>query len=177
MKTIVSILLPSFILRTLSKTSSKTIRAASSLNSRSIYSSKLRGRFTNSTRHIPRSSTATSSQRTSSFLISIQPSWATSGRFIRIAKEYFSNGEEFLNTDTLSTLEYISPPETLSGSIYFKEPDIYSFAVLAYELILERNFSNFTAFQRIDAITNKKYRPSLEDLNDYSDLRDIIEQA
>ena len=68
-------------------------------------------------------------------------------------------------------------PETLSGSIYFKESDIYSFAVLAYELILERNFSNFTAFQHIDAITNKKYRPSLEDLNDHPDLRDLIEQA
>jgi len=81
-----------------------------------------------------------------------------------------------LNTDTLATLEYMSP-ETLNGSIYLKESDIYSFAVMAYELISERNFSNFTAFQHIDAITNKKYRPSLQDLNCSSDLKDLIEQA
>ncbi len=98
------------------------------------------------------------------------------GNLKSIAKENFSNGEEYLNTDTLSTMEYTSP-ETFNNSVYLKESDIFSFAVMAYELLLEKSFSNFEGFAHIDAITNKKYRPSLDDLHDHPELKYIVEQS
>lgn len=57
-----------------------------------------------------------------------------------IAKEYDNNTVKNLNTETCSTLEYMSP-ETLNHRVYYKQSDIYSFGVLAYEVLLEKDFS------------------------------------
>lgn len=87
-----------------------------------------------------------------------------------------SNPEQMFNTNTVSTLEYMSP-ETLNQSVYLKQSDVYSFGLMAYELVCEAEFSSLSGYQHIDAITNKKYRPSLEGLVDSEDLRLLIEQA
>ena len=95
---------------------------------------------------------------------------------IRLAKEYFSNTEQMFNTNTVSTLEYMSP-ETLNQSVYYKQSDVYSFAILAYELFSEKDFTPFSGYQHIDAITNKKYRPSLEQFTDLGEVKDLICRA
>ena len=41
-----------------------------------------------------------------------------------------------VNTDTMSTLEYMSP-ETLDHGVYLIESDIYSFGVMMYEVLSE----------------------------------------
>lgn len=48
--------------------------------------------------------------------------------------------EKNLNTDTCSTLEYMSP-ETLNHSVFYKQSDIYSFGVLMYEVLTEQNYT------------------------------------
>lgn len=98
------------------------------------------------------------------------------GNLIRLAKEYMSNPEQMFNTNTVSTLEYMSP-ETLNQSVYLKQSDVYSFGLMAYELVSEAEFSSLSGYQHIDAITNKKYRPSLEGVIDNEDMRQLIEQA
>ena len=80
------------------------------------------------------------------------------------------------NTNTVSTLEYMSP-ETLNHSVYYRQSDVYSFAILAYELFIEKDFTPFSGYQHIDAITNKKYRPSLEELRNFGEIKEMISRA
>jgi len=80
------------------------------------------------------------------------------------------------NTNTVSTLEYMSP-ETLSNSVYLKQSDVYSFAILAFEFLSESDFTNMSQFQHIDAITNKKYRPSMEGIVAPDELMGLVEAA
>lgn len=56
-----------------------------------------------------------------------------------LAIEFNSKLEVNINTDTISTLEYMSP-EVLKQGIYRPESDIYSFGVLMYELLSESSF-------------------------------------
>lgn len=80
------------------------------------------------------------------------------------------------NTNTVSTLEYMSP-ETLNNSVYYKQSDVYSFGILAFEFLKEADFTKLTGYQHIDAITNKKYRPSLDGIPDVGDLKSMIQMA
>ena len=64
-------------------------------------------------------------------------------------------------TQTCSTLEYMSP-ETLSECVYYKESDIYSFGVLAYELFSGKDYTNKGGFAFIKNIVRDRVRPSLE---------------
>lgn len=89
-----------------------------------------------------------------------------------LAKEFSLNTDSIKNTDTVSTLEYMSP-ETLNESIYYKESDIYSFGILIYEVLKEEYFINKKGFQIINAILIKKYRPSLDFLEN-EDLKVLI---
>ena len=98
------------------------------------------------------------------------------GKLIRIAKEYLKNEKTCVNTETLSTLEYMSP-ETLNHSVYYKESDIYSFGVLAYELLVEKEFTKLNGYKLIIAIVNDHYRPSLEVLSEYPDIKMLIESC
>lgn len=98
------------------------------------------------------------------------------GFFIRLAKEYSSNAEQNFNTNTVSTLEYMSP-ETFKNSVYLIESDVFSFGVLLYELFAEKDFTTFTGYQHIEAITHKKFRPSLDNVPDEPGLRSVIEKA
>lgn len=81
-----------------------------------------------------------------------------------------------MNTETLSTLEYMSP-ETLNGSVYYKESDVYSFGVLAYELLSEKEFTKLEGFQHISSILLNKYRPPIDDLKSVPELNKLIEMC
>lgn len=80
---------------------------------------------------------------------------------ISIAKEAKRELKDAANTETMATLEYMSP-ESLNHSVYYKESDIYSYGVLAYELIYETDAFKMEMFTLIDAIVNKKYRPEIQ---------------
>lgn len=90
-----------------------------------------------------------------------------------IAKEYFKETPQNFNTDTCSTLEYMSP-ETLNFSVYYKQSDIYSFGVLAYEVLTGKDYTNKNGFEFINDIVDKKFRPSLKDLDDWPVLQKLI---
>lgn len=98
------------------------------------------------------------------------------GNLNSIAKEYTKDEKTCVNTETLSTLEYMSP-ETLNQSVYYKESDIYSFGVLAYELLLEKDFTKLNGYKLIVAIVNDNYRPDLSELDEYPDIRALIEKC
>lgn len=68
-------------------------------------------------------------------------------------------------------------PETLNFSVYYKESDIYSFGVLAYELLVERNFTELNGYKLIVAIVNDNYRPNLKELAKYPDIQQLIENC
>lgn len=101
---------------------------------------------------------------------------AISGNIKSIAKEYVKNEKTCVNTETLSTLEYMSP-ETLNYSVYYKESDIYSFGVLAYEVLVEKEFTKLNGYKLIIAIVNDNYRPSLDALSKYPELILLIENC
>lgn len=65
-----------------------------------------------------------------------------------LAKEIRDEFQCEVNTDTVSTLEYMSP-ETLNQGLYRKESDIYSFGVLAYEVLSEESFMDKEGFEMI----------------------------
>ena len=90
-----------------------------------------------------------------------------------IAKEYLKEKVQNFNTDTCSTLEYMSP-ETLNFSVYYKQSDIYSFGVLAYEVLTEKDYTNKNGFEFINDIVDKKFRPSLEGLKEWPVLQKLI---
>lgn len=69
----------------------------------------------------------------------------------------FSN----VNTETIATLQYM-PPEAMKKSQYSKSSDIYSFGVVAYEIIFEKTaFGGLEGFNLIDAVVNKKENPEI----------------
>lgn len=90
------------------------------------------------------------------------------------AKEYDRDELTCMNTETLSTMEYMSP-ESLNHSVYYKESDIYSFGVLAYELLLEKEFTKLDNYNLIRAIVHDNYRPDLSELSMYAELQALIE--
>lgn len=92
-----------------------------------------------------------------------------------VAVEYDSNNPLF-GQNTPSTIEYL-PPETLLHSMYYKESDVYAFGALMYELLAERDFAVFKSYKHIDAIVNKRYRPSLEGLGHVPELKALIEMC
>ena len=78
-----------------------------------------------------------------------------------------------MNTETCSTLEYMSP-ETLNYSVYYKQSDIYSFGVLLFEVLTDKNYSEKQGFDFINEIVLKEYRPCL-DLYEFDQrLKDLI---
>jgi serine/threonine protein kinase len=91
-----------------------------------------------------------------------------------LAKEVSKEELSSINTDTVSTLEYMSP-ETLDNGLYRLESDIYSFGVLLYEVLSEKNYIEKEGFQVIQAIVIKKYRPSLETLQQNTKMKNLIE--
>lgn len=61
-----------------------------------------------------------------------------------------------VNTETVSTLQYMSP-EAMSQSIYSTESDVYAFGIVAFEILFEREaFGNLEGFKLIDAVVNKR---------------------
>ncbi len=93
-----------------------------------------------------------------------------------LAKEYTEEIRKKVNTDTLSTLEYMSP-ETLDQSVYYIESDIYSFGVLAFELLCEENFTMKKGFQIINEVVIKKYRPSLKKLDNFPRIQQLVSEC
>lgn len=80
-----------------------------------------------------------------------------------LAKEFSQEPKCKINSDTISTLEYMSP-ETLDQGVYRPESDIYSFGVLMYEVLSEQSFMRKGEFDLIQAIVIRKERPSLQNI-------------
>lgn len=78
-----------------------------------------------------------------------------------------------MNTETLSTLEYMSP-ETISESVYYKESDIYSFGVLAFEVLVEKDFSEHKGYKFIEAVVTNGYIPELADLQSFPEIQGLL---
>ena len=77
----------------------------------------------------------------------------------------------------MATIEYMSP-ESLNNSVYYKESDIYSFGILAFELINEKDaFYNMEMLELIDAVVNQKYRPKINQELSGLRLKKIIENC
>ena len=68
-------------------------------------------------------------------------------------------------------------PESLNHSVYYKESDIYSFGILAYELISEKDAFKMDGDKLIDAIVNHKHRPELNEGMCGKDLKGIIQEC
>jgi serine/threonine protein kinase len=68
-------------------------------------------------------------------------------------------------------------PETLGTSVYYKESDIYSFGVLAYETMTETDFTNLKGFQIIFAVTNGTYRPDMNELEGLNGIKALLEDC
>jgi serine/threonine protein kinase len=76
--------------------------------------------------------------------------------FLRIAKLNEIHEQAYVNTETVSTLQYMSP-EAMSQSIYTTASDIYAFGIVAYEILFEKQaFGFLEGFQLIDAVVNKQ---------------------
>lgn len=93
-----------------------------------------------------------------------------------LAIEYDNKLEANINTDTFSTLEYMSP-EVLKQGIYRPESDIYSFGVLMYELLSESSFMKKDQFDLINNILEKQHRPSLKGFESSLVLNELIQQC
>lgn len=68
-------------------------------------------------------------------------------------------------------------PESLNHSVYYKESDIYSFGILAYELISEKDAFKMNGYKLIDAIVNHQHRPQLESLPCSAEVKSVIQQC
>jgi serine/threonine protein kinase len=56
-------------------------------------------------------------------------------------------------------------PESMSKSIYSTYSDVYSFSILAYEVLTEESpYQSLEGFELINSIVNKKLRPDFEKL-------------
>lgn len=76
----------------------------------------------------------------------------------------------------MATIEYMSP-ESLNHSVYYKESDIYSFGILAYELISEKDAFKINGYKLIDAIVNHQHRPKLENLSCAKEIKKVIQDC
>lgn len=73
-------------------------------------------------------------------------------------------GQQF-PTETLSTFQYMAP-ESLYDSLYLKQSDVYSFAILFWELIADSKAYKLGGgqdeFSMINKIVKQSHRPDLE---------------
>lgn len=90
-----------------------------------------------------------------------------------LAKEISDEPELIVNTDTISTLEYMSP-EALNEGVYRLESDIYSFGVLMYEVLSEKCFMDKKEYELIQAIVMQKERPCLKQFEYIPGLKQLI---
>lgn len=82
-----------------------------------------------------------------------------------------------VNTETVATLQYMSP-EAMSQSIYTTASDIYAFGIVAYEILFEEQaFSNMEGFQLIDAVVNKQMKPVFPSDFERDDVKDILQSC
>lgn len=77
-------------------------------------------------------------------------------------------------TDTVATLQYMSP-ESMKQSVYTPASDVYSFGIVAWELLTEEDaFGTKSGFELIDHVVNQKQKPSLDHLAMDHSLRQLI---
>jgi ankyrin repeat/protein kinase domain-containing protein 1 len=90
-----------------------------------------------------------------------------------ISKEFLDFKEQNLQTETFSTMEYMSP-ETLNNKVYYKQTDTYSYGVLMFEVLTEESFSKKNGYEFIADICQNKYRPNLDKLDTQPRLQALI---
>lgn len=79
-----------------------------------------------------------------------------------------------VNTETVATLQYMSP-EAMKQSQYSQSSDIYSFGIVAYEIIFEKlAFKNLEGFNLIDAVVNKKRVPEIPKDFEHMDVVEML---
>jgi serine/threonine protein kinase len=65
------------------------------------------------------------------------------------------------NTETTGTLQYMAP-ESMGSSAYSTATDIYSFGIIMWEFLVEREaYEGLEGFQLIDSVVTKRHRPKI----------------
>lgn len=79
-----------------------------------------------------------------------------------------------MNTETVSTLQYMAP-EAMSKSQYSKYSDIYSFGIVAYEILFEKQaFGNLDGFNLINSIVSERLTPKFPSDFERDDIKDLL---
>lgn len=66
-------------------------------------------------------------------------------------------------------------PEAMSQSKYSKASDIYSFGIVAYEILFEKSaFGNLDGFELINSIVSKNLRPKFPSSFERDDIKDLL---
>lgn len=82
-----------------------------------------------------------------------------------------------MNTETVSTLQYM-PPEAMSKSQYSKSSDIYSFGIVAYEILFEKEaFGKLEGFALINSIVSERLTPKFPRGFDRDDIKDLLTEC
>ena len=68
-------------------------------------------------------------------------------------------------------------PESMRQSVYYKESDVYSFAIVMYEVFAERDAFPFSGYKLINAIVSDNYRPSLDELAVSAEIKTLIQEC
>ena len=83
-------------------------------------------------------------------------------------------GSNNLNTETVSTLQYMAP-EAMSQSVYSSASDIYSFGMLAYEVLFEKSaFGDLQGYDLTNGVVNNKMVPKMPSSFGRDDVKDIL---
>lgn len=82
--------------------------------------------------------------------------------FARIARINELQENYNVNTETVATLQYMAP-EAMRNGIYTDKGDIYSFAIISYEILYEKlAFEGLHGFDLINNVVNKNGRPNID---------------
>lgn len=66
-------------------------------------------------------------------------------------------------------------PEAMSQSKYSKSSDIYSFGIVAFEILFEKPaFGNLEGFSLINSIVSEKLTPKFPEDFDRDDIKDLL---
>lgn len=81
-----------------------------------------------------------------------------------------------MNTETVATIQYMAP-ESMGKGIYTSKGDIYSFAIIAYEILYEETaFRGLEGFDLINSVVTKNLRPQI-DCKFGGEIRQLLESC
>lgn len=96
--------------------------------------------------------------------------------FFRIARINQLTETYNMNTETVSTLQYMAP-ESMQKGVYSTKGDIYSFGIIAYEILYEEEaFENLEGFDLINSVVTNNLRPNM-DCKFGGEIRQLLESC